>query len=446
MTNSSLVSNGAETFFRARKEFGEQPVFRVRINGQLEEIIETPSAAVVRPLVTEPLEILVQYKAPVRDVVVRPLRLGIVPEIEGNTLRFFLNEPCGVSVEINGDLDFPLLVLAEEEIFPPELAPNTIILGKGNHDASEITLADDSVLFLDHGARLSGPLHLRGLKNVRIFGLGIIDATNADPAKNKTAILLDRCENVTISGPLGFMCGQWGCIIRSSRQIEVRNLKLLGHEKCSDGIDVDGSHHVRVSGCFIKNNDDCLCIKSSPLAEGASVEDVEFSNCTLWNGPAGNGIELGYESQTHAFRDITFRNIDIIHVQTEEGGGWVDRMAAISMHITHDAHVQNVLFENITIEDVQTPKMIQLTTFHYYRDHGWFSPADRLAKGKISNVRLKNVHFLKAFECRVHVEGFNGPDDIENVSFENVTLEGVNLGNRPDLALEVVNTKNFSIT
>ncbi len=422
------------------------PRFLVRIDGEEAEVLETPSAVVARPIVKERVEVSVTCDVEVASAVVRPLRLGIVPEIDGRTLRFSLFELVGLSVEINGELDFPLILLAESPREAPAAAPRVIVLESGDHDGSALKLTDGSILFIGHGARVCGSLHLRGVKNVQILGTGIIDAVNANPEKNKTAILVDRCENVLIDGPLGFMCGQWGCIVRCSRHITIKNLKLIGHEKCSDGIDVDGSHHVRVSGCFIKNNDDCLCIKSSPLAGGSSVEDVEFSDCTLWNGPAGNGIELGYESQTHAFRDITFRNIDIIHVETEEGGGWIDRMAALSMHITHDAHVQNVLYENITIEDVQTPKIIQFTTFHYYRDHGWFSPADRLARGKISNVRLKNVHFLKALECRVHVEGFNGPDDIENMSFENVTMEGINLGEHPDLALEVINTKNFTIS
>jgi hypothetical protein len=132
-------------------------------------------------------------------------------------------------------------------------------------------------------------------------------------------------------------------------------------------------------------------------------------------------------------------------VQTEEDGGWIDRIAALSMHITHDAVVDGVLFENITIEDVQTPKLIQFMTFHYYREHGWFSPAGRLAEGRIRNVLLKNIRFLKVASIRVHVEGFNGPEDIENVRFERVTVGGINIKDRDDLVLEVVNTRNFEI-
>jgi len=424
---------------------GSHPAYEVLIDGQPVDVIHTASAAIVRPLFSRTAIIEVTCRLPIRSAVIRPLRLGISPEISAHTVRFVMEAPCHVSVELNENLNYPLLVLADQPLKAPEKSRGLVILGEGEHDASEVKLESHSVIYLAHGARLRGPLHLSGLTDVQVLGTGIIDAVHADPQRNKTAILLDRCENITISGPLAFMRGAWGCIVRRSRNVNIHNLKLVGHEKCSDGIDIDGSHHVRVSGCFIKNNDDCLCIKSSPLAEGASVADVQFSDCTLWNGCGGNGIELGYESQTDSFRDITFRDIDIIHVQTEDDGGWIDRMAALSMHITGDAHVQNVLFENITIEDVWTPKMIQFTTFHYYREHGWFSPADRLARGRISNVRLKNVHFLEAANARVHIEGFNGPDDIENVSFENVTLGGVNLRDREDLVLEVVNTRNFQM-
>jgi hypothetical protein len=419
--------------------------YEVLIDGQPAELIHTPCAAIVRTLFLKPATIEVRCRLPIRSAVIRPLCLGISPEILGRTLRFFMESPSRACLELNEDLNYPLLILADHPVELPQESPGLVILDEGEHDASEVKLESHSVIYLAHGARLRGALHLKGLTDVKILGTGIIDPIHDNPKLNRTAIQFEQCENITISGPLAFMSERWGCIVRRCRNIKIHNLKLVGHGKCSDGIDIDGSHHVRVSGCFIKNNDDCLCIKSSPLAEGASVVDVEFSDCTLWNGPGGNGIELGYESQTDSFRDITFRNIDIIHVQTEDDGGWIDRIAALSMHITGDAHVQNVLYEDITIEDVWTPKMIQFTTFHYYREHGWFSPAERLAKGRISNVRLKNVHFLEAANARVHIEGFNGPDDIENVSFENVTLGGVNLRDREDLVLEVVNTRNFQM-
>ncbi|PTY00966.1 hypothetical protein DB346_15285 [Verrucomicrobia bacterium LW23] len=426
----------------------ESPVYRVTVNGVAAEVIHTAAAAIVRPLVAGPAHVVVTHHRRVATAIVRPLRHKIAVDIAGCTLSFRIPGACHLSVEIDGDLAYPLLILAEQETETPEPAntAGVILLLEGTHDAGGLELKSGNVLYLGHGARLQGYIHLRGLKDVSILGSGILDAVAADESgPNNTAILLDNCENILIDGPLAFMRGAWGCIVRRSRNVVIRNLKLVGHEKCSDGIDVDGSHRVKVSRCFIKNNDDCLCIKSAPPAKGASVADIEFSHCTLWNGQAGNGIEFGYESQTDSFRNITFRDIDIIHVESEASGGWIDRLAGLSMHITHDAHVENILFENITLEDVQVPKIIQFTTFHYYREHGWFSPADRLARGKISNVRLRNIHFLKVAEPRIHIEGFNGPDDIENISFENVTVEGINILHRTDLVLEVINTKNLHI-
>jgi Glycosyl hydrolases family 28 len=421
------------------------PTYEVFIDGQPVEVMLTSAAAVVRPLPAQRAQIEVRTNLAIDTVDIRPKRLGLVPAITKHTLNFEIATATKLSVEINSDLTYPLLILSDVAMEKPEKSERVIVLEAGEHDAAGIKLGNDSTLYLCHGARVKGPLLLDGLKNIQILGTGIIDAVPADGKKCGKPLVFDQCENVFVSGPLLFMRGEWGCIVRRSRHVEIQNLKLIGHDICSDGIDVDGSHHVKVSGCYIKNNDDCLCVKSSPLAEGASVLDVEFSNCILWNGPGGNGIDVGYESQTDSFKDIVFRDIDIVHVENEPRGGWVDRQAGLSMHITHDAHVENVLFENITLEDVQAPKMIQFLVFHYYREHGWFSPPDRFGRGRISNVRLKNVHFLKSRLPRVHIEGHKTLTDIQDVTFENVTLEGINLKDRKDVVFEIVNTRDFRI-
>ena len=277
---------------------------------------------------------------------------------------------------------------------------------------------------------------------IRILGPGILNCDNGEEDVSPTPILIENCDDVLVDGPLVFSYRNWNCIARASRRVTIRNLKAVSSGVCSDGIDVDGSSHVRVSHCFLKTNDDCLVIKSTPLTNGARVEDVEFSDCVLWNGPAGNGIDIGYETQTDFIRDIVFRDIDLIHVLCHYESGWIDRIAGLAIHLTGDACVDGVLFENITLEDVRTPKLIQFMVFHYFLPHGWFSPSDRRNCGKIRNVRLKNVHFLKCAAGRIHVEGWNGLGDIENITFENVSIEGVKVQDRPGTVVEFTNTKN----
>jgi polygalacturonase len=66
----------------------------------------------------------------------------------------------------------------------------------------------------------------------------------------------------------------------------------------SDGLDIDSSTCVRVSGCHFDVGDDCLCLKSGVDADGRRVgrptENVTITNCTMRHGHGG--VVLGSES------------------------------------------------------------------------------------------------------------------------------------------------------
>ncbi len=405
-------------------------------------VYETPEAAIVRPLLTGPGQLMVGAGTKVGKAVVRPLARGIQPKIDPAGVALTIPGPGWYALEINDDLKYPLLILADRPVAPPT-GEGVVSLGPGCHQAADLDLRDGQTLYLDHQAWIRGGLRLKGLNNVRILGTGVIDGIFPDQ-NSESRLVIEDCQNIEVVGPTLIGHEKWSCIVRRSEDVKLERLKVVGSGKCSDGIDIDGSSRVRVENCFVKSDDDCLCIKATPKAEGRSVEDVEFADCILWKGPSGNGIEMGYESQCESFREIAFRRITLLHAMDKPDGAWADRQAALSIHITHDAAVRNVLYEDIVVEDCRTPKAIQFTTFHYYREHGWFSPADRLARGSIGEVRLRNVQFLAVRHPRIHIEGFNSPADIASVSFRNVTFEGVQAQDFPGLVFEKANAANFS--
>jgi len=71
------------------------------------------------------------------------------------------------------------------------------------------------------------------------------------------------------------------------------------------------------------------------------------------NGAWGNGLEIGFELHTAEVKNITFRDCDIIHVESG---------AVLSIHNSDKAIVSNVLYENIRIEDARQ-KLIDLGIF-----------------------------------------------------------------------------------
>jgi hypothetical protein len=414
------------------------PRFRLRIDGIPVAVLATPDAAVALPSVAGPAQVEVEIIGPARSAVLRPLRHGIAMRPVDGILRFAIPGPGHYSIEIDGDLAMPLLILASAPIELPEPSSGVIVFGPGDHDLGEIEVPDGGTIVLAAGAWLNGAIHLRGRRGITIRGPGVIDASGPRGG-GRNPILIEDCEQVVVDGPLLISRGQWNLILRRCRIADVRGVRVVSTEPCSDGIDVDGSSRVAISGCFIKCNDDCVVIKSTPLAAGSPVEDVSVADCVLWNGPAGNGIEIGYESATTHMRRIAFRRIDLIHVQCDVRSGWIDRIAAIAMHLVGPAQVDDVVFEDITCEDVQTPKLIQVMVFHYHRDHGWFSPAAPAVGGRIRGLCMRRLRFPETAIPRLHIEGWNGPDDFDGVELDDIRIGGKDARNHPGLVREFVN-------
>jgi hypothetical protein len=111
---------------------------------------------------------------PVSSVVVRPLRHGIEPSVNGNTISFTLSRPLNLSVEINGDDRHNLHLFANptETNAPSPSDPNVIYYGPGVHgDGSEIVVQNGNV-YIAGGAVIYGGFALKGSGSIR--GRGII--------------------------------------------------------------------------------------------------------------------------------------------------------------------------------------------------------------------------------------------------------------------------------
>lgn len=69
-----------------------------------------------------------------------------------------------------------------------------------------------------------------------------------------------------------------------------------------------------------------------------------MQNAVFWNALWGNGLEIGFELNGAAVKNITFRNNDIIHVESG---------AALSIHNAGNSVVSNIVFDDIRIEDAR---------------------------------------------------------------------------------------------
>ncbi len=168
-----------------------------------------------------------------------------------------------------------------------------------------------------------------------------------------------------------------------------------------------------MDGCFVRTKDDCIATKSVEYdwgvnSVGHDVRDIMVKNSVLWNGGWGKAIEIGFESRTESFRDIVFRDIDIIHVQGGDG--------VLSIENGDRATISNVLYEDLRIERADG-FLFYLKILHsrYTKDE---------VRGHIKNITFKDIQFAGDRFPPSIISGFDENHLVENVRFENVAIQG----------------------
>lgn len=418
-----------------------------------------------------PVQVRIACEQPVTSAVVRPLSRKIVPQWEAKSVRFTVDGPGPLSMEINGQIRPALLLFIDppEDLPPPPDAAKIVRFAGGQlHEAGEIRLANDQTLYLEPGAVVRGTVRAVGANRIRILGRGIFDAR---PRTTKTQFLDFRdcsqveLQDVLVLGSYGWTIVPWNC-----RDVRLTNVKVFSWRDNDDGLDICSSRNVTVDRCFFRTKDDCIAIKaprkeyfpaksvekSSSSAGPDShfdVEDVVVQRSVFWNAEWGNALEIGFELLTPHVRNIVWRDCDIIRVETG---------AVFSIHNGDSAAVDDVRFENIRVEDARDKLVdfrVGLSIYsqdcpeRYHRRNpqrkptgsGQWVPWERLTadeqavarqnRGAIRNVRLSDIHLLEKVPPRSFLVNSGG--ELSGVTFQNLRQGDRVLGRSADLGLSV---------
>jgi len=370
----------------------------------------------------------------VNTVIIRPGKFQIPHQLLRGTLNVTFDKPHKLSIEINGDQHHPLLLFA----YSPEKIPKTkhgetlVIFKSGVQEIGErYPLKSNTIYYLEEGAYLRGSLYGKGaLENVTIKGQGIIDSRDQKwqhPTKGLLSnIAFEDGRNITIEGITCLEAGNFQLKIQSKAEntrITIKDVKLIGWNNNTDGIhvsDMDWKDNVKIGNAantrllvddsFIRANDDAVL-----LCDGVSKS--EMKNCVIWDNGYGASFCISWGGHNKV-ESCLVKNCYVIH---KEAKNPVFR----ALH-AGEAQIRNIRFENITIEgDAYTLVGLKITHHKYDPDAGL---------GSIRNILFKNVS-LEGITTDNYIEGFDSGHQIENITFDNLNINGKPILNASDMNL-----------
>lgn len=375
-----------------------------------------------------PVRVEIESSRPVETVVVRPVSLGIKPEIDGNRIRFSVARPGTVIVEVNGwHRALHLFANPPAPAAPATETPGLRIFGPGVHRPGKIELKSNDAVYLAPGAVVYGSLNASNATNLHIWGRGVIDVSLAERGKGGGAIRLTNCSDVTVEGLVLRDPDVWCFAMFGCSHVTVTNVKLVGLWRYNaDGIDVCNSQDVTVRDCFVRSYDDALVVKG--LKNGFDkrpARNLRFSRCVIWCD-WGRAMELGAETCTPEIANVTFEDCDIV------------RTTHIAMDIQHGdrAAIHDIRFQNIRVEiDPTCPRpRLQKAPGEKFpgNDQETFCPtlmtlvifktfySKDTSRGTIRNVLFKDIDVFSAQPPPSSFRGFDADHGVDGVTIENL--------------------------
>ncbi len=385
---------------------------------------------------SEEITLDITPRRPFSSVTVRPLSKGINPTVDGGKVTLTFKAPGQYSVEFDGKHNILTVFINPEKDFginPND--KNVIYFGAGVHHMTETICPDDNqTVYIDRGAVVCGSIAAEGKKNISVIGYGILDNGYVERGGTGGPIALSHCENIKVEGITVVDSCVWSMHFAGCKNITVDNIKLIGMWRYnSDGCDFTNCDNAIIRNSYLRNFDDCIVIKGIRQDTKLPVTNILAENCVVWCD-WGRCLEIGAETSAPIMSNITFRNCDLIHGDT------------VMMDIQHGdrAEIENVTFKDIRVEyrnphqqpvyqserdmKYKNPDPNYMPPLVVVETHRtWYAVDDWV--GNIKGIRFKNVQVFDADDRMPFSTVRAEAEDtvIEDVSFENVTLNGKKL-------------------
>jgi len=269
------------------------------------------------------------------------------------------------------------------------------------------------------------------VSNVLITGQGTIDGCASrenwwnNPKVRRIAwrprlVFLNHCTNVTLHGVKFQNSPAWNLHPYFSDDLRFIDLTVLNPADSpnTDGLDPESCNNVEIVGVYFSLGDDCIAIKSGKIYMGAKYkkpsENLMIRQCCMRDGHGS--ITIGSE-MAGGVKNLTVKDCKFLHtdrglrIKTRRGRG-------------KDAIIDGILFENIEMDHVMTPVVINSFYFcdpdghsDYVQSKEYYPVDDRTPY--IGGLTFRNIKATNCHAAAAYMYGL--PEQkIQKVTFENV--------------------------
>lgn len=393
----------------------------------------------------------------VDSVEIRPQSLQVGFEQDGNTIRFVLQQPARLSVEINGDRFHNLHLFAERTVGEDADGGSVIQPGggesgssgeNGNSGIGEVDLAkiaeetemtdgrrllrlapglyrlkgdqcelpSDTTVVIPGGTVVMGSFLIRHKKNVTVTGNGMIYLGHVKKETYLRGADISFSENVIVEGVTVMNPAHYGIHLGNSVNVRISGVKVFSCVGWSDGIDMMACENIRIEDVFLRTSDDCIAVYGGRKEFAGDTRNVSVKRAVLWADvahPTMIGVHGDARSGGSVIENISFEDMDILeHHEPQD-----DYLGCLTINAGDDNTVRNVSYKDIRIEQFERGKVLDLQV-------KWNRKYNDVPGRTIENVTFENIDYSGSGEHTSVIRGFAEERKVKGIRIKNMTVRG----------------------